>query len=368
MQPPEDLIQVPLHDRHVQAGGRMVAFAGFELPVQYTGILDEHKAVRERVGLFDVTHMGEMILEGSGALETIQRVTANDASKLAEDQAQYSVLLTDQGTIVDDLLVYRFPEGRWMLVPNGANREKDYEWVAGHAAPDTKVTNVSDDYVLLALQGPAALKVLRGLTETELEPMRPFRHKPAVVAGRDCVVSRTGYTGEDGFEIYIEAGHAAPLWDALLEAGQAEGILPCGLGARDLLRLEAALCLYGNDIDETTTPIEAGLGWLVKLDKGDFLGREILARQKEEGPQRKLCGFQVTGKGIARPGYPVRIGGQEVSTVTSGTHSPVVGAAIGMAYLPAGRAEPGTSVEVLVRNRPVPCEVVKIPFYRRSKA
>jgi aminomethyltransferase len=363
----DDLKELPLHHRHVELGGKMVEFAGFQMPLQYTGILDEHKAVRERVGLFDVTHMGEVFLEGSGALETIQRVTANDASRLEEGQAQYSVLLTEGGTIVDDLLVYRLPAGRWMLVPNASNRDKDFRWVSEHAAEDTSLLNASDDWVLIALQGPRAVAVLSAVTDLDLEGLRVFRHADAVVAGRPCLVSRTGYTGEDGFEIYIETDGAAPLWDGLLEAGRDEGILPCGLGARDLLRLEAGLCLYGNDIDETTTPIEAGLGWLVKLGKGEFLGRDVLARQKEEGPSRKLCGFRVTGKGIARPGHPVLAGGKRVGQVTSGTHSPSVGSPIGMAYLPAEHAAPETPIEVMVRNRPIPCEVVKLPFYRAEK-
>jgi len=363
----DDLKRLPLHDRHVELGGKMVEFAGFQIPVQYSGILDEHRAVRERVGLFDVTHMGEVFIEGPGALDTIQKVTANDASRLEEGQVQYSVLLTESGTIVDDLLVYRLAAGRWMLVPNASNREKDFRWVSDHATGDTSLLNASDDWVLVAIQGPRAEAVLGAVTDMDLAGMRAFRHAEAEAAGQPCRVSRTGYTGEDGFEIYIEADRAAPLWDGLMEAGRDEGILPCGLGARDLLRLEAGLCLYGNDIDETTTPIEAGLGWLVKLGKGDFLGREVLARQKEEGPARRLCGFKVTGKGIARSGHPVLAEGKRVGQVTSGTHSPSVGAPIGMAYLPADHAEPGTAIEVLVRNKPVSCEVVKLPFYKAKK-
>jgi aminomethyltransferase len=364
----EALRKTPLHGEHVALGARMVAFAGWHMPVQYSGVIDEHRAVRERAGLFDVSHMGEAIVRGPGALALVQHVTCNDAGKLAPGRAQYSALTTDSGGFVDDLLVYRTGEEEFLLVLNASNTAKDVAWIRRHAAAyDASIEDVSEAWALLALQGPLAERVLAPLVAEPLDGLRPFRFLVAEVAGAQSVVSRTGYTGEDGFVIYAPAEAASRLWRALLERGEAHGLLPAGLAARDTLRLEAALTLYGNDIDETTSVLEAGLGWIVKLDKGPFIGREALARQRERGLARKLAGFEMRGRGLARPGFAVLHDGREVGRVTSGGFAPTLERGIGLVYLPIALAEPGQPLEIDVRGRREPAQVVETPFYRRAR-
>jgi aminomethyltransferase len=358
------LKRTPLHDEHVALGGRLVPFAGFEMPVQYpTGIVKEHQAVRGAAGLFDVSHMGEFEVRGPQALDLIQSLLTNDASRLAVGQAQYTVLCTSEGTALDDCIVYRFDD-HYMVVVNAGNLEKDRAWFEQAAkAYDVQFTDRSDHFGLLALQGPKAAEILRPLTATDLDGIRFYHFAEGQVAGRDAIISRTGYTGEDGFELYVAADDAAHVWRALLEAGAPAGLIPAGLGARDSLRLEVGYILYGNDLDETRTPLEAGLGWVVKLDKGEFVGRDRLARQKEEGVRQRLAAFVLREKGFPRHGYEVRVDGEPAGEVTSGVLSPSTGRGIGMAYLPAEAAKAGTAIEIMIRDRAVPAEVVKPPFY-----
>lgn len=345
----------------------MVPFAGFEMPVQYPpGIRAEHLAVRQAAGLFDVSHMGEFRIKGPGALDLLQRVTVNDASRLEPGKAHYSAMCREDGGTVDDLLVYRLDEG-FMLVVNAATRAGDLEWIRSRTgALEVTVEDRSDEIALLALQGPRAQEILEPLAELELEAIGFYRHARGTVAGVDALVSRTGYTGEDGFELYVDADRAPGLWREILGAGEGAGLLPAGLGARDSLRLEAGLPLYGNDLDENRSPVQAGLGWMVKVDKGDFVGREALARQKEEGVAERLAGLRLTGRGIPRAGYPLLREGERVGKVTSGAWSPSLEAGIALGYLPVALAEPGTEVEVEVRGRTAPARVERLPFYREG--
>jgi len=359
-------LRTPLYDVHVRSGARIVEFAGWEMPVQYTGILDEHEAVRTRAGLFDVSHMGEVVFRGPRALESLQRLFTNDLSKCADGQAMYGCLCRDTGGIVDDVVVYRRGAADLLVCVNAANRSKDFEWLRDHAG-GADVKNESDDWAQLALQGPAAAGVVQKLTSVRLSSVGTYRFTTGEVAGVPCIVARTGYTGEDGFELFCPPDRAAGLWDALLEAGKAEGVGPAGLGARDSLRLEMAYRLYGSDMDDGTTPLEAGLGWVVKLDKGDFVGREALVRQRDAGVQRKLVGFTLTDPGIARHGYRALRDGQPVGTVTSGTKSPSLGIPIGLAYLPAALGAEGSTFAVEIRGRAAAARVVKTPFYSRKK-
>ncbi len=364
----EDLRRTPLYTSHVELAGRLVPFAGWEMPVQYAGVIDEHRAVRTAAGLFDVSHMGEVRVRGEGAEAFLQRLTPNDVSKLAPGRAHYSGLLTEQGTYIDDLLIYRLAADDFLVVVNASNAPRDFEWIASRADSRTQVTDVSDDYALLALQGPLALDILKPLAPPEIAGLRYYGFLQGEVAGRKALISRTGYTGEDGFEIYLAPEDAQHVWRLLLAAGGDRGLAPAGLGARDTLRLEAAMALYGHEIDETTTPFEAGLGWVVKLDKGEFLGSVALRAQKEGGLRRKLVGFEVRGRGIAREGHAVLSSeGEAVGKVTSGTWSPTFEKAIGMAYVPVEMAAPGTPLTLDVRGRPVPAVVVEMPFYRRPK-
>jgi len=356
-----ELQRTPLHGEHDALGGKLVPFAGFEMPVQYpAGITAEHHAVRRGAGLFDVSHMGEFEVRGAGAEDFLQRLVTNDVSSLQVGQAQYNLLLREDGGILDDLIVYRFAE-RWMLVVNGANREKDWEWVAARAAgEDVEVADRSDGIALLALQGPRAQEVLAPLTDLDLEAIGYYRFTEGRAAGVEAVVSRTGYTGEDGFELYVDAGDAVALWRALLAGGEVQ---PAGLGARDSLRLEMGYALYGNDLDESRDPYQAGLGWVVKLQKGDFSGRQALVRIREEGPRQKLTGFRLLERGFPRAGYALRHDGREVGSVTSGVLSPTLGEGIGMAYLPVELAAPGTEIELLVRERPLRAVTARPPFH-----
>ncbi|UCC49478.1 MAG: glycine cleavage system aminomethyltransferase GcvT [Gemmatimonadota bacterium] len=363
----ENLNRTPLHAEHVKLGAKMIPFAGFEMPVQYaTGISSEHRWVREHAGLFDVSHMGEFKVAGDGALEFVNHVVANDVSRLEPGRAQYTVMCQEDGGIIDDFLVYRFPD-RYRLVVNAANIGKDFKWIqhclAEWGQAGIELVDESDAVGLLALQGPESEAILEPLTDLDVSAIKYYRFAEGRVAGVACVVSRTGYTGEDGFELYCTAAAAAKLWQALMQAG-AERIKPIVLGARDTLRLEVGLALYGNDIDEDTTPLEAGLGWTVKLDKGDFIGQAALLKQKEEGVGRKLCGFVLKQRGFPRPGHEIRCQGKPAGVVRSGTVGPSVGQGIGTGYLPTEWTSPGTEIEIVIRDRAVPAEVVRMPFYK----
>ena len=356
------LKRTPFHDFHVALGGKIVPFAGYEMPVQYpTGITAEHQAVRQGCGVFDVSHMGEFIIRGERAVAFVDAVTSNDVGKLAIGQVHYSTILHDSGTIVDDCLVYRFAD-HVMMVVNASNREKDLAHIS-RRAPEFGVTieDISDEIGLLAVQGPHAEEILATLTDVDLPAIRYYHFTEGDVAGMRMIVSRTGYTGEDGFELYHDVKHSAALWTALMGTGR---ITPCGLGARDSLRLEMGMALYGNDIDDTTTPLEANLGWLVKLQKGDFTGRDALVRQKEQGIPRKLVGFTTTERSFPRHGYPVFYEGQPSGSVCSGTMSPTLGIPIGTCYLPTAGAKEGTTFEIEIRGKRVPATVVKPPFYK----
>jgi aminomethyltransferase len=358
------LKRTPLYNKHVEAGARIVPFAGYEMPVQYpTGILAEHRAVRERAGLFDVSHMGEFIVRGRDALGFVNHATTNDASRLEVGQAQYSVICNQQGGALDDCIVYRFPD-HYMIVVNASNREKDLAWIAGFAARfDVQLTDRSDDIALLALQGPRAQEILSKLTSAPLNDIRYYHFAEGQVAGRNAVISRTGYTGEDGFELYLDAPDAVAVWEAVLAAGAEFMLGPIGLGARDSLRLEMGYILYGNDLSEDHTTLEAGLGWVTKLDKPNFVGKAALVAQKAAGVRQKLVGFRLKERGFPRHGYEVRVGGEPAGEVTSGTVSPMLEQGIGLAYVAAESAKPGTAVEIMVRDRATPAEIVKTPFY-----
>jgi aminomethyltransferase len=360
----DGLKHTPLHDEHVALGGKMVPFAGFSMPVQYpTGITAEHRAVRETCGLFDVSHMGEFVVRGPEALDLVQRISVNDAARIEVGQAQYSAMCLEDGGVIDDLIVYRFPD-RYMLVVNAANLGKDWAWVERHAADfDVEIEDVSDETALLALQGPRARAVLGPLASVDVDDVKYYRFAEGEVAGVPAVISGTGYTGEDGFELYVPAERAASLWRALLEAGKKEGLIPAGLGARDSLRLEVGYALYGNDLDEEHTTLESGLGWVTKLDKGDFVGRDALAAQKEAGVERRLVGLRLTGRGFPRPGYHIVSDGSVVGSVTSGTVSPTLGYGIALGFVPTALSQPGTELQIDARGRLVDAVVQRPPFY-----
>ncbi|HEX6990227.1 MAG TPA: glycine cleavage system aminomethyltransferase GcvT [Bacillota bacterium] len=379
-----ELKRTPLFPLYQRYNARVVDFAGWAMPVQFSGIVEEHRAVRERAGLFDVSHMGEIEVWGPGALAALQQVVTNDLARLTPGRAAYTLMCRDDGGIVDDLLVYCLAPDRFLLVPNAANIDKDFEHVrrqVGSTAAGlggVEVANRSDDYALLALQGPRAqailARVLEGPAAEPSDPssplgLRPFRFVAgAPLAGRRArIISRTGYTGEDGFEIYLAPEDAETIWEALLGAGEGEGLVPAGLGARDTLRFEACLPLYGNELTEQTNPLEAGLGRFVKLDKGPFTGREALQRVAETGPTRRLVGLELIGRGIARPGYTVTDGrGNAIGHVTSGTHAPTLGRSLALAYVPVSAAADGTELAVVVRDVERAARVIPIPFYRRG--
>jgi aminomethyltransferase len=349
----------PLTPVHEALGAKMVEFAGYAMPIQYSGIKDEHQAVREAVGLFDVSHMGEFIFKGPEAPALMQRVTSNNIHRLQPGQAQYSCLPNAHGGIVDDLIVYRLEDGNWMLVVNAANIEKDWKWIERFNMTDVEAHNVSDKTALLALQGPKAVDVLEAVTDedVDVEGLKFYTFMKATVAGCDNVlISATGYTGSGGYELYCENRHAEALWNALMEAGAEFGIKPCGLAARDTLRLEMGYCLYGNDIDDTTNPLEAGLGWITKLkaEDNDFVGKEEILERKEAGVTRKLVGFVLQERGIPRKDCPIEnASGERIGTVTSGTMGPTVGKAIGLGYVATEHAEPGSSIHIRIRNKTV---------------
>ncbi len=354
---------VALNDVHVALGAKMVPFAGFNMPVQYTGINAEHETVRKDVGVFDVSHMGEFILKGDGALDLIQRVSSNDASKLFDGKIQYSCLPNDKGGIVDDLLVYRIDEKTYMLVVNASNIEKDWEWISKHNSGGLEMKNISGQTSLLAVQGPKAAAALQSLTDVDLASMEYYTFKKGVFAGIDNVlISATGYTGAGGFELYFDNKHAKHIWDAIFKSGEQFGIKPIGLAARDTLRLEMGFCLYGNDIDDTTSPIEAGLGWVTKFTK-NFVNSEKLALQKQEGVSRKLVGFEMIDRGIPRHDYEiVNADGTVIGKVTSGTQAPSLQKAIGLGYVAKEFSKEGTEIYIRIRDNRVKAQIVKFPF------
>ncbi|WP_442589985.1 glycine cleavage system aminomethyltransferase GcvT [Pedobacter sp. AW31-3R] len=354
-----------LTEKHISLGAKMVPFAGYNMPVQYEGINAEHATVRKSVGVFDVSHMGEFILKGEDALDLIQRVISNDASKLYDGKVQYAYLPNENGGIVDDLLVYRIDEKSYMLVVNASNIEKDWNWIQKFNTKEVEMHNISDQTSLLAIQGPKAAEALQSLTEIDLASMEYYNFKKGTFAGVDnVVISATGYTGAGGFEIYCDNAHAEQIWDAVFEAGKSFNIKPIGLGARDTLRLEMGFCLYGNDIDDTTSPIEAGLGWVTKFTKA-FTNAEALLAQKEAGVQRKLVGFEMIDRGIPRHDYEIADeAGNVIGKVTSGTQSPSLQKAIGMGYVAKEFAKEGTEIYILIRNNKIKAKVVKFPFYK----
>jgi aminomethyltransferase len=360
----------PLLEVHRKHNGKIVEFAGFLMPLQYTGGIDEHTAVRTKVGLFDVSHMGEIRFTGPGAIAAARRLVTNNVEGLADGQILYSPICYPDGGIVDDCLVYRIGQEHVLIVVNASNIDKDYSWFAEQTGKRCVVTNDSDNCALLALQGPKAVETFATVVGNDVKAMPSFTHREVTAGKVRCLASRTGYTGEDGFEIACAPTDAVALWSTLMDAGAVHGIQPCGLGARDTLRLEARLPLYGNDIDATTTPLEAGLGWTVKLKEGDFLGKEVLVKQKKEGLKRKLVCMEMRSRGIARHGHPICLptGGLDkpIGHVTSGTTSPTLGKPIALGYVPTEHAEVGTRLVVDVRGKAVEAEVVKGPFYKRS--
>jgi aminomethyltransferase len=362
----DTLKRTPYTDYHIAAGAKMVPFAGYLMPVQYTGIIEEHRAVRSNVGLFDLTHMGEFEVSGPNALKFLQSVTTNDVAALAKNQIQYSCMPYPDGGIVDDLLVYNLPD-RYLLVVNAANLDKDFSWLKQHLIPGVNLVNRSDDISLLAIQGPKAAKLLAELTSYDLDSIKYYWAAEAEIAGKKIWFSRTGYTGEDGFELYIPNALGAHFWKAIMDVGRKFNLMLIGLGARDSLRLEMKMALYGNDIDQTTNPIEAGLGWIVKLEKGPFVGSDVIAAMKEKGPDRRLVCLVLEGKAFPRHGYDVYDGAQKVGQVTSGTVSPSLNVPIAMAYVPARLSKPGSTVDVDIRGKRFKAEVIKPPFYKKDK-
>jgi aminomethyltransferase len=350
---------------HKALGAKMVPFAGYNMPVSYEGVNIEHETVRKAVGVFDVSHMGEFLITGPNALDLIQKVCSNDASKLADGQAQYSCFPNSDGGIVDDLIVYRLNAEKWLLVVNASNIDKDWEWISSHNSMNAEMRNLSEDFSLLAIQGPKAVEAMQSLTSENLSEIKFYTFKVADFAGIDhVIISATGYTGSGGFEIYCKNSEVEQIWNKVLEAGKDFGIKPVGLAARDTLRLEMGYCLYGNDIDDTTSPLEAGLGWITKFSK-EFINSEALQKQKEEGVKRKLVAFELNERGIPRQGYDiVDADGNAIGKVTSGTMSPSLNKGIGMGYVPVGSSKPETTIGIQIRKNIVPATIIKLPFYK----
>jgi len=357
----------PLNAVHRQLGAKMVDFGGWDMPVQYKGILDEHKAVRTSVGVFDVSHMGEIVVRGPEALALVNLVSTNDASKLKVGQVHYSGLLYDHGGFVDDILVHKVSDDEYFICVNASNQDKDYDHIVANNRFKATVENAGPRYAQIAVQGPQVLEVCQKLTATELAPIAYYWFVDGQFANVEARIARTGYTGEDGFEVYVSPEHAVSVWEAILEAGAEFGILPCGLGARNTLRLEAKMALYGHEIDATISPLEAGLGWVVKWDKGDFIGKATLEQQKAAGLTRKLVGFEMIGRGIGRDGYEVEVNGSKAGWVTSGGPAPTLGKNIGLCYLPTEFAVPGQTIHVVIRGSAVEAVTVPTPFYKRAK-
>lgn len=362
------LKRTPIYPLYEKYGAKLVDFGGWELPVQFSSILEEHQAVRERVGLFDVSHMGEVDVKGPDSLKYIQKLITNDASKLVDGKALYSPMCYPDGGTIDDLLVYRYSEDHYLLVINASNIDKDVEWFEQQLEGDVQISNISDEVSQLALQGPLAEKVLQKIADIDLSTIGFFHFNPDVnLSGLKGLVSRTGYTGEDGFEIYLSNEDAPKLWDLIIEAGKDDGVLACGLGARDTLRFEAKLPLYGQELSKDITPIEAGVGFFVKLDKGDFNGRDVLAKQKEEGAPRKLVGIEMIERGIPRSHYPIYIGEELIGEVTTGTQSPTLKKNVGLALIKKEYATIGNEVLVGIRKKKLKAQIIKTPFYKKSK-
>lgn len=361
-------LKTPLYEAHVKAGGKIVPFAGFLLPVQYeqSGVIKEHMAVRTEAGLFDVSHMGEVLCKGKDALANLQKILTNNFENMVDGQARYSLMCNENGGVVDDLIVYKKGDNDYFIVVNAANREKDFNWMVQHKFGDVEFTNVSDDYAQIALQGPKAMDIIRKLTSEENIPQKYYHAVfNATVAGIPCIVSKTGYTGEDGVELYLDSSKAEEMWDKLLAAGKEEGLIPCGLGARDTLRMEAAMPLYGHEMDDEITPLETGLKFAVKMDKPDFIGKAAIEAKGE--PKIKRVGLKVTGRGVIREHQDVLAGDQVIGHTTSGTHCPFLNYPVGMALIDPKYAEVGTQLQVDVRGRKVDVEVVALPFYKREK-
>lgn len=368
----ENLKKTPLNEAHRKMGGKMVDFGGWDMPVQYpAGVIAEHLATREHSGLFDVSHMGEFWVEGEDAIAFVNRLTTNDVTKLVDGQAHYSALTYENGTVVDDLLVYRFDQDKLLLVVNASTTDKDWDWITSHKKDENiTLTNVSADYCQIAVQGKDALDILQQMTDVKLDEIKYYHFTTGKVDDVESIISRTGYTGEDGFEVYAPADKAEQLWNKFLEIGKfgtEGGILPCGLAARNTLRLESAMSLYGHEISDEITPLEAGLGWICKLNKGEFNGREVLQKQKEEGLKRKLVGFEMTDRGIARDGYDVYINDEKVGYVTSGSPAPFLKKNIGLAFVPTEFANSGQEIKIDVRGRHLAAQIVPTPFYKRQK-
>ena len=367
----ENVKKTPLYNRHKLLGAKMAPFAGWYMPVRYSGGLEEHKAVRRKAGIFDVSHMGEIEIKGLSALDIVQMVTTNDASALIDGQAQYSIICNESGGIVDDILTYRIGSDSFMLCVNASNIEKDFAWIKAKARQirdyaDTEIINSSDNYSQLAVQGPEAVNILNRLTDFDLQSIPSFHFKFVTICGVEALFSRTGYTGEDGFEIYLSPENVERVWDAVIDGGKPFGLQPIGLAARDTLRLEMKYSLYGNDLDDSTTPYEADLGWVVKPDGKDFIGKKALLKQRDGGIKRKLACFEILGKGIARQGYDIQIDEKPVGTITSGTISPTLGVGIGMGYIQSDFAGEGQEVDIIVRSKKVKARVVKPPFIKKN--
>lgn len=361
----KEMKKIALNDIHHSLNAKMVPFAGYDMPVSYEGVNIEHETVRKDVGVFDVSHMGEFLISGEHALELIQKISSNDASKLIDGKAQYSCMPNEEGGIVDDLIIYRMNENKYILVVNASNIEKDWNWIAQHNTMDATMKDLSDEYSLLAIQGPKAAEAMQSLTDVNLKEIKFYTFEVAEFAGvKNVIISATGYTGSGGFEIYFKNEDAETIWNKVFEAGADFGIKPIGLAARDTLRLEMGYCLYGNDLDDTTSPIEAGLGWITKFTK-DFINAEALQKQKEEGPKRKLIAFELDERGIPRQGYDiVDAEGKVIGNVTSGTMSPSLDKGIGMGYIPTEMAKANDKIYIQIRKKAVPATLVKLPFYK----
>jgi len=361
-----DLKKTPLYDAHLKLGGKMVEFGGWLMPVQYSGIIEEHQAVRTKAGLFDVSHMGEIEITGPGALAMIQNLITNDAAKLSIGQAIYSPMCYEDGGIVDDLLVYRLEEEKYWLVVNAGNKDKDYEWIIAHQGEKALAKDISAQTGQIALQGPLAQEILASVVKDDLASLRYYHFVKGLVADCPAIISRTGYTGEDGFEIYLSADDAPKVWDALLTAGKDKGLVPAGLGARDTLRFEAKFPLYGHELDDKTTPLEAVLGIFVDLNKEEFIGREVLKQQKSEGVSRKLVGFRMIDRGIPRAGYEIEKDGVAIGTVTSGSYAPTLEMNLGLGYVRLQDAVPENEIQVVIRGKSLRAQIIKTPFYKRT--
>ncbi|MBM7855250.1 aminomethyltransferase [Desulfohalotomaculum tongense] len=363
----DNLKRTPLYEVHLELKAKMVPFGGWEMPVQYGGIIKEHKAVRERAGLFDVSHMGELLLEGPEALAALQKLVTNDVSKIGIGRAMYTPMINEDGGTVDDLLIYNLGLNRYLLVVNASNKDKDLAWIKEHLTGEVDVVDKSHDYALLALQGPLSQQVLQSLTSLDLKEIKYYHFAMGAVAEVPCLVSRTGYTGEDGFELYCHPEEAEKLWRAILDTGRRHGVVPVGLGARDTLRFEACLALYGHELTEDINPLMAGLGWTVKFDKGEFIGKQALLSIKEKGVSHKLVGLKMIERGVPREGYAVAVDGQQVGWVTTGSYAPTLNANLALAYVKPEYAGNDTELDIIIRGRELKAQVVPKPFYKRNK-